>query len=250
MSGALAGEGRWGVPPDLAQRLPRSLLPFCTAMTVGSDAAPASRLTEEGAFDTALMAFATRFSRPDRAALVSFWSLYYLAALIVPATVAVLLDDMVLPAGFDEVGLVVGPDGSVAFRLPGEGRAALPGRRFETLVDGHLDPFVAVCARRSSLSARLFWANASVTFAWVLGELRGCDIARGPMLEVEAMLTEGGRLANPFASMPNGNRIRRICCLRHRLDGVAACAGICPHTRKRESLPPVGTALARAPSMR
>ena len=230
--------------------LPLSLRPFCLALVVGSDAIPAVRLTEDDTFDGALKAFATRFPRPDQAALVSLWSLYYFAALIVPATVTALLEDRTLPVGFEDVGLVVGPDGAVTFRLRDDGRAGSPGRRFEMLVEGHLVPFVALCARRSGLSARLFWSNASVTFDWVLGELTACDTLPGPRREAEAMIAGGGRLANPYVALPDGERLRRICCLRHRLQGVAACAAICPHTRQTARRPPVLAALASAPSMR
>ena len=73
---------------DLAAVVPPSLSPACAAMTIGD--APgctrADRLGGTGAFDRALHAFAAGYVEPDRAALVSFWSMYYLAALIAPAS--------------------------------------------------------------------------------------------------------------------------------------------------------------------
>lgn len=221
---------------DLAALVPPSLAPSCAAMAVddGSGCARACRLAEPGGFDRALSAFATAYDEPDRAALVSLWSMYYLAALIVPPTAALLCCDRVLPVGFAELGMTIDPAGLAAFRLPGIGcPAGASCRRFDTLVDGHLAPFVTLCAARAGVSPRVFWSNAAVMLDWALKELGTADTVPAARAEAEALLDGSAgacRLAHPLRGNADGTRTRRVCCLRYRLPGVADCGGTCPRT--------------------
>ena len=225
--------------PALAERVPPRLAASCAAMTIAAvpDCPSACRLAEPERFDRVLSAFAAPFAEPDRGALVSLWSMYYLAALIVPATAALLCRDHVLPVGFDEVGIHVDPAGLAAFRLvhDGSSQAGRWGHRFDTLVDGHLAPFVALCAARTGLSPRIFWSNAAVILDWTLGQLRGDDdLCRPASEEAQALL--GGRapcrrLASPLRRKADGRRVRAVCCLRYRLEGVDDCGALCPRAR-------------------
>ncbi len=223
--------------PELAELVPPSLAPSCAAMTIGCepDCARACHLGETGAFDRALGAFAAAYDEPDRAALVSLWSMYYLAALVVPPTAALLCRDHVLPVGFAEIGVAIGASGLAAFRLPDGGCPAdLRGcRRFDTLVEGHLAPFVTLCAARANLSTRVFWSNAAVMLDWVLGELRAAETLPEARAEAEALLAGHAgacRLAHPLRIEADGTRTRRVCCLRYRLPGVADCGSLCPRS--------------------
>lgn len=220
---------------DTAAGMPTSLAPYCRAMTlgVGTGRARACRLCEADVFDRALSAFSAAYHQPDRDALVSLWSMYYLAALIVPPTSALLRHDVILPVGFDEIGMTIGGDGRPDFRLSGEGcRAGKDhSRRFETLVDGHLAPFVTLCATRTQLSPRVFWSNAAVLLEWTLGELATVPTIPGPRIEAEALLAGHAgacRLAHPMRVLADGTRRRRVCCLRYRLAGVDDCGTLCP----------------------
>lgn len=222
---------------DFVDLLPPSLAPSCAAMTVGCPpgCARACGLGEAARFDAAVAAFAAGYREPDRGALVSLWSMYYLAALIVPATAALLCRDRVLPVGFEEVGLAIGSGGLAAFRLVDAGcpAAARGCRRFETLVEGHLAPFVALCAARANLSPRVIWSNAAVMLDWALGELSAADTLPEARAEAEALLSGGTgacRLAHPLRSGADGTRTRRVCCLRYRLPGVADCGSLCPRS--------------------
>ena len=217
---------------DLATMVPPTLAPACVAMALdGSGCARACRLAEPGCFDRALSTFAAAYQEPDRAALVSLWSMYYLAALIVPATAALLCCDQVLPVGFDQLGMTIGPAGLAAFRRSDDGHPAEAGRRFDTLVEGHLEPFVGLCAARAGLAPRVFWSNAAVMLDWVLTELGTTDTVPTARAEAVALL-EGRagacRLAHPLRANPDGSKTRRVCCLRYRLSGVAGCGETCP----------------------
>ena len=65
--------------------------------------------------------------------------------------------------------MTIDPAGLAAFRLSSEGYpASARGRRFDTLVDGHLAPFVTLCAARAGMSPRVFWSNAAVMLDWAL----------------------------------------------------------------------------------
>lgn len=222
-----------GAIVDLAASVPSSLAPFCAAMARGggSARARAGRLSEPRCFDRALSSFAAAYEEPDRAALVSLWSMYYLASLIVPTAVALLCRDRILPVGFDELGMTIGPGGLAAFRLRGTGRPASGHRRFDTLVEGHLVPFVALCAARAGLSPRVFWSNAAVMLDWVLGEIDTTATLPAARVEAEALLDGRAgacRLAHPLRATSNGGRMRRVCCLRYRLPGVGDCGATCP----------------------
>ena len=206
---------------DLATVVPPSLAPSCAAMTVGC--APgctrACKLGEPAQFDRTLSAFAVAYETPDRAALVSLWSMYYLAALIVPATAVLLCRDHVLPVGFEDIGIAIDTSGLAAFRLPDAGRpvGASGCRRFDTLVDGHVAPFVSICAARAGLSPRVIWVNAAMMLDWALGELRVADTQPSARDEAEALLDGRAgdrRLAHPLRGHADGTRVRWVCCLR------------------------------------
>lgn len=221
---------------DFVDLLPPSLAPSCTAMTVGCPPGcdRACRLGDAACFDRAMTAFAAGYREPDRGALVSLWSMYYLVALIVPATAALLCRDRVLPVGYDEIGLAIGEGGTAAFLLADAGSGAAGTRRFDTLVEGHLAPFAALCAARTALSPRLFWSNAAVVLDWALGEMPAGGTIVAARAEAEALLAGGAgacRLARPLRTNDNGSRTRRVCCLRYRLPGVADCGGLCPRDR-------------------
>lgn len=221
---------------DLAATVPPSLAPSCAAMTVDRARSDlrASQLGEPGRFDYALSAFAAAYHEPDRAALVSLWSMYYLAALIAPATAALLCRDHILPVGFENIGIAVGPSGCATFSLSDLGRtAAAHGRpRFEALVEGHVAPFVSLCVARAGLSPRVIWSNAAVILDWALNEL-SADTVPAARAEAAALLDGNAgacRLACPLRTNGDGTRTRRVCCLRYRLLGVASCGQLCPRT--------------------
>lgn len=218
---------------DFVDSLPPSLVSSCAGMTLGCppDCARACRLGDAAQFDAVLDAFAARFHDPDRAALVSFWSLYYLAPLIVPSTAALLCRDRILPVGFEELGLATSETGIAAFLLPHGAPRTAGACRFETLVDGHLAPFAALCASRTGLSPRIVWANAAAILDWALGELEGVDTVAEARAEARALLDGGAgacRLAYRLRRDAQGACVRRVCCLRYRLPGVPDCGALCP----------------------
>ena len=211
--------------------LPASLMPFCAAMSAGGTPERRSSATD---LDAALDSFASAHERAPRDALVSLWSMYYLSALIIPATAALLMRDRILPVALGDIAMVCDESNLPRFVLDAEGRPGIANRRFATLVEGHLMPFVAFCTRRSGASPRVFWSNAAVTLDWALGEIDPGAAVPAARREAVALLDGSDglcRMASPLRSHADGTRTRRVCCLRYRVPGIDDCGGLCPRAR-------------------
>ncbi len=212
------------------------LAPLCRTLTASGDEDGLAAL-DGPAVDRALALFAGRFWQPDARAVASLWSMYYLNALVVPTVAALLIHDRVLPVALADVRLRLDAEGAPGeIRLRDEGRAAGEadrGRRFDTLVHGHLVPLVALFAPRSGLSPRLLWSNAATILDYVVEAVAGTAI---PAVRREAASQLDGRgafrnLAPPVQDAAAGSRARKLCCGRRRLSGVAPCFTLCPERR-------------------
>jgi Uncharacterized Fe-S protein len=222
----------------LAAVVPQSLAAMTARMSVGGSASRAAIWRDDEAFEGALSRFATPFRRPDRRALVSLWSQYYLAALIIPTTVALLRLDRVLPVGADEMNIDIGEDGQVAHLwLTDDGHtyAAADGARFDRLLHDHLEPFrhdLRRTVRRVATRALEQCRNHPRLCG--RRDHRGRDRRRAACTEARELLTCGGRdnpFVRPFRVTAGGCLQRNVCCLRYRLSNVPRCAGLCPLDR-------------------
>jgi len=234
--------------PDLASALSGPLAFARECLAAPEDdrpAIPCAALCEPETLARIAAPFTGRLSPQDRHASLSMWSQYYFARLIYPVLGASLLLGRDLPAGAQDMAVVLGEDGApAAFRLPHAGRPCAAPQdcgRFATLVRGHLEPVVRAMAAASGASPRLFWCNAGVRCDHVLRLLEGhADTAPAQRLLFNLPHwaeedSEGEAWPNPLPQtvrhveedgVPTVRR--RVCCLRHRLTGFEAGCSSCP----------------------
>ncbi|MEH3147349.1 MAG: siderophore-iron reductase FhuF [Methylobacterium frigidaeris] len=232
----------------LAARLPPSLATYGTRVAVGpcgEGACPAASLRDPATLDGILArfgaAYAAKGAPPDRRSLVSLWSQSYLAALIIPSATALLCLGRALPVAFEAVAFELDGAHTLArFLIPAEAPAGEGG--FSTLVSGHLDPFIGLCAARTGVSPRALWGNAGVMLDFTLRELAAAGpLLPGPAAEAAALLgrppcaAHACPLARTFRIPGAGAGCpRRVCCLRYRLPGVPSCGALCPTHHKTD----------------
>lgn len=178
-------------------------------------------------------------------AIVSMWSQWHFSNTVVPVTVAQLLAGVGLPVALAHgrfahhdngctAGIVVPPDSPLA---PCRAEAG-----FESLIEGHLSPLIALLAGHFGVSAKLLWNNAAVSLAWSVQQC-ACDprVDREGLAAAQglltAALTPAGR-KNPFdgtlrpsALAPMDGCQRKVCCLRYLLPGMVDCGSFCPLPR-------------------
>ncbi|MGY2053069.1 siderophore-iron reductase FhuF [Methylobacterium sp. JK268] len=227
---------------DIAAELPPSLTTFGNRIAVTDDLPErhrVARLRERPVFDGVIDAFAAGYPEADRRSLVSLWSQSYLAALIIPCVTALVRLDRVLPVALDETGFVLDGTHALARFLvaePGR-RDGAAGRGFATLVAGHLQPFVALCAGHAGLAPRVLWGNAGVMLDVTVRELAAAGpLLPAPRAEAETLLGWRAGAASPTSPLAQtfrargacAERCRRVCCLRCRIPGVASCGALCP----------------------
>lgn len=201
-----------------------------------------ARLLDGAMLDGLLLRFAERYPGGERRALVSMWSQWHFAAVVIPAVAAILLARRELPVALPEARFALHDDGRTAAILlsPGLELAQADRRgRFDMLVQGHLVPLIRLLATHFPVSPRLIWANAAVRFAWAVQQcVARPEADRDGVAEAEELLTTaltpaGAR--NPLHDALRPSPLvaieacqRRVCCLRYLLPGVADCGSLCP----------------------
>lgn len=232
---------------DITARVPASLSTFGCRIATGPGrpgARPLSVLCGRAAFDEVLDGFGATLGEsgdktvgsPDRRALVSLWTQYYLPALLIPYFTALSRFGHALPVGFERVGFELDETGIVSRFLLAEGDILRADREsgLAPLIDGHLRPFFELCHAHSGLSRRVLWGNAGVVADLALREL-GLDAGLAPPLLSQADSCLGRCGGDAFRACPlaqafsaGEERRRRVCCMRYRLPGVASCGALCP----------------------
>ena len=221
-------------PPALA-RFGRTLCPM------RADAVSCAELFAPPALQAAAAAHATTYAPggADARAALSFWSQHYLLALVPAAVAAALAAAHDLPVAAEGMAVVLAPTGLPEWLcLPGGGGATTvdcPVARLTPLLRGHLEPLADGLAR-AGLPPRVFWSNTGHVLGWALRvvDAPGCGQVRDAM--AAAAWVDGG--GNPIASaLAENGCSRRVCCLRYRLPGIAAC-GSCPRPAAVKAPPP------------
>ncbi|MGX1785272.1 siderophore-iron reductase FhuF [Bosea sp. NPDC055332] len=228
--------------PSFASRFPEALAWYRDKLVlpdIGQEVVSGRDLLD-GAAERLMARFAALYPDSDRRALVSMWSQWHFGALIIPATVAILLCDRDLPLELDRIAIVPQEAGlTSAIVIPDEGAPRCDGGDpFARLFDDHAAPLVDLLTRQFRVSPRLLWANAAAIFEWTLQQLPA-DLA-DPLALARARLRLERRLEpsgqrNPMHEavrypVEQGEPIRRrkLCCLRYLLAGVADCGSLCP----------------------
>lgn len=190
-----------------------------------------------------LARYASQHPGGDLRAIASLWSKWHFSSLIIPTLTAHLLLNRDLPVGLDDVRVQVNKQGCTqCLWLPHEGETCLTPtatERFSTLTEQHLAPLIERLSTLSGAAPRVFWSNAGSYLDYYVNAL-----ATHPLVNQDALTAARTLLAsrtlngqrNPLFEpvrtyQPSGNedvkRVRRLCCLRYRLDEFGIC-GNCP----------------------
>lgn len=197
----------------------------------------------------------------DLRAAGSFWAKHYHA---------VLLSGVLPPLAMEGIGLLVPvKSAAMAFALRYPSRLCLSAhaiipfdqppsrtrdRVFNTLIDDHLERFIAAMSEAVGLSRRSLWADVGLRSAWLFQQIRQtADTTRHDAIEqcrkllLETATRRWSRGRNPLAGTVRQGRddgsggcglIRTTCCGTHRLPDHGYCS-TCPL--------PAATALANDP---
>lgn len=225
--------GEWAAYGETLQLAPRR----------GARGLPLTELLDDPArLDDALARQARRWGVDDPRPLASAWSLAYFAALLPPVAAAASLLEHGFPVRLDEMRVELDADGAAAaFFIPHRG-AAHPGAetaaRYAPLMWQHLEPLIEHLARRTRLSPRVLWCNASRHFEAILERAAalGGDtptLARDREVLLQRATWPDGR-RNPLhrggrgsTRGADGDALYRQCCLYYRLPGEGYCSA-CP----------------------
>lgn len=231
-------------PPELDGCFSGSFAYLAEAVRRDADDAgvAGSSLLDGATLDALMLRFAERHPDGERRALVSMWSQWHFAAVVVPAVAAILLAQRALPVGLEGARFALHEDGRTAAILLGpETALARVGSRgrFDELIDDHVAPLIRQLTAHFPISARLMWTNAAVRLAWAV---RQCaerpEADKDAIAEAEELLTTmltaaGAR--NPLYDTLRPSPLvaisecqRRVCCLRYLLPGVVDCGSLCP----------------------
>lgn len=192
----------------------------------------------------------------DRAAVISMWSQWYFALLLTPWTRIAVLHGWRLPIAAREIRFTQSETAvPEKFILPSRGEKIAPltdiAALFQQVMDSHLQPVCRTLAQLSGIKPGLFWNNAAIRIAHgiTLAEEKLAELARQTELKstmekaavsiaaAKAFLAEkyqGNGDYNPLyrpISLVDGESgpriIRRLCCLRYKLNGLEYCPS-CP----------------------
>ncbi|WP_234186208.1 siderophore-iron reductase FhuF [Shinella sp. NM-101] len=212
------------------------------------DAVPLADFLAGDGLDETLDRYAESFGGADRRAAASFWSLYYFSALAIPYVIA-RRAETALPIALDTMTIALGEDGLPrAFGLSGTGDWSEGADLVDfvtPLVERHLSGVVAILAEKAGISRRLAWNNAAVYIDYAFNATADSTSEDGDRWPARPLfdsprLADGSR--NPFHGCLRHEREgevvhcrRKVCCLRHKLPGIAGCGELCalPELRKQ-----------------
>ncbi|MCG7599681.1 siderophore-iron reductase FhuF [Halomonas sp. McH1-25] len=210
---------------------------------------PVQQLFSPQGLDEVLERYAVEFMtpvyrRPDRRALMSQWSKYFLAYTVSLPVAANLLLDRRLPVTFDTLGVQLDELG-LAERLvvahEGEGIEVAQGdveARLRPLMDDLLGPAIAAMTAHTGIGKKALWSNAGHYYAYLIDQLqalpeRPSAVNDGAHLMNLPCFADGERnpLYRPVRQVENAagdtESLRRVCCVRYKLPGLDYC-GNCP----------------------
>nr|WP_297457651.1 siderophore-iron reductase FhuF [uncultured Halomonas sp.] len=179
---------------------------------------------------------------PDRRALMSQWSKYFLSQAIYVPVAANLLLDRQLPVALEELGVTLDAQGLVERLVVADEGRQVAGRdsesRLRPLMDGLLSPAIAAMAAHTGIAPRALWSNAGHYYAYLIDQLQGLPnppaaVAEGARLMALGHFADGARnpLYRPIRHVIDGagesRCVRRVCCVRYRLPELGYC-GNCP----------------------
>ncbi|HET8791370.1 MAG TPA: siderophore-iron reductase FhuF [Modicisalibacter sp.] len=225
---------------DFGERL---LLPH----QVPATPTPARQLFTAEGLDAVLKRYAGGFRTPgrwppDRRAVMSQWSKYFLSQAIYVPVAANLLLDRQLPLALDQLGLLLDEQSLVTtLVVPNEGErvSGTDGEsRLRPLMDATLAPAIASMAAHTGIAPRALWSNVGHYYAYLIDRLRELPSPPAAVDEGARLMTlrhfdDGARnpLYRPIRQVIDAageaRCVRRVCCVRYRLPELGYC-GNCP----------------------
>lgn len=217
-----------------------------TMAPAGAQALPGSRFAEPVALQQRLDEYRdTIGAEHERAppALASWWARHYCVVLVPPVLVAAAALGRTVPVSLDEVDIAFGPDGLVSrihlrSSALGQGAATLD-ETLAAMTRRHLAPVFATLSALTRASPRVLWSHAAEFVQYVGMNLLahpGLDAGRRDTL-AQWLRTDRDADGRPhpyrdaYLERPQADggerRVRRVCCLKYRLDGDDYC-GTCP----------------------
>lgn len=179
---------------------------------------------------------------PDRRAVMSQWSKYFLSQAIYVPVAANLLLDRQLPLALDELGLLLDDQSLVTTLVvadEGEWVNGADGEsRLRPLMDATLAPAITRMAAHTGIAPRALWSNVGHYYAYLIDRLRELPspppaVAEGARLMTLRHFADGTRnpLYRPIRQVIDATGetrcVRRVCCVRYRLPELGYC-GNCP----------------------
>ncbi|MFC3291477.1 siderophore-iron reductase FhuF [Modicisalibacter luteus] len=239
--------------PTLAALFQGPLAAFHDRVLLSSQASgevvPVRRLFTPQGLDGVLDRYADEFKtpvyrRPDRRALMSQWSKYFLAQAVYVPVGANLLLDRRLPVALDTLGVQLDELGLVErLVIPHEGADIEVAQgdveaRLRPLMRNLLSPAIASMAAHTGIGGKALWSNVGHYYAYLIGQLQGQPtpppaVDDGARLMTLPCFADGERnpLYQPvrYIESREGDieSLRRVCCVRYKLPGLDYC-GNCP----------------------
>ncbi len=220
--------------------------------TPPADSAPCRELADPAGLAVILDRYAAAHDYQDTRAAASQWSKYFFSRLGIATLVTQMATGHTLDLRLDRMRWVAHDDGTPDVFILSDPLAAATtdqGHNFSSLIDDAFTPVVAALSLHCRLSARVFWSNAGVYFAWALGELESQQRVSAKRLRAtRALISEPTRPDggfNPFHRIYkdcapgtlDGNdeptdHCRRLCCMRDLDPQWGLCAN-CPRAMRR-----------------
>ncbi|MEC9484182.1 MAG: siderophore-iron reductase FhuF [Halomonas sp.] len=210
---------------------------------------PAHRLFTPDGLDEVLDRYAVEYMtpvyrRPDRRALMSQWSKYFLAQAVYVPVAANLLLDRRLPMAFDTLEVQLDELGLVErLVVPHEGEDIAAARgdteaRLRPLLDDLLDPAIDAMTMHTGIGCKALWSNVGHYYDYLIGQLQALPVPPAAVDDGARLMTLrhfGDGRRNPLyqqirhveSDTGEIQRLRKVCCVRYKLSGVDYC-GNCP----------------------
>lgn len=230
------------LPDDLMFSGPLAEIPQPVSLA-GPGSVSGSSLRNGLAIDEPLGRFASAYPSGDRRAIASQWSKWLFHAWLSPTIAVMVLDGHSLSRQSADWGIRFTSDGRPE-RLWLSSTVA-PVRRqpvdrlLAQMVCEELDDVVAALARHSGASVNVFWSNAGNLVEHVIARLANHPVTcphrlaqAREFLEIPRLAGMRNRLYRPVIyrvdeGSTEPQRLRRVCCIRYRLDELDYCEN-CP----------------------
>jgi len=221
---------------------------------------PLEIILQEKALADGLAGLLRRWGPGDYRAAVSLWTQGYFGRFLRPVLAYGLIHDIWFSAKLADISVALS-DISIPVRFAlKQARPASLQQHLSSIIHEHAQQVIARIVDLTGTSERLHWSNASFAFhryheiqrLWPEAEVP--PAIAGRLLELERMIASDHPLfylTRKVSDAESEHRLmRKVCCIRFKLDGLKQCAAACPIARqacrsrgrnvdRREPMPPL-----------